>query len=117
MQPDDRDASYLWDILEAAKTAIEATRGKDFEAYEREPMLRLGTERCVEIVGLAADRISPQFREAHPEVPWQTLVSQGNVLAQEYWDIRHEAIWHLLREHLPALVAQLEPLLPPAPER
>lgn len=116
MQPDDRDASYLWDIVDAAKTAIEAARGIDYETYERDRMRRLAVERCIEILGEAANRISPAFREANPEVPWQRIVSQRNVLAHEYRDIRHEKIWRLLREHLPALVAQLEPQLPPPPE-
>jgi hypothetical protein len=42
--------------------------------------------------------------------------SQRNLLAHEYRDVRHEKIWSVLREHLPRLVAQLEPLLPPPPK-
>ena len=115
MQPDLRDASYLWDIVDAARTAIEATRELDYGDYERNAVLRLAAERCIEIIGEAANRVSEDFRRAHPDIPWQKIVSQRNVLAHEYRDVRHEKIWRVLREHLPTLVAQLEPLLPPPP--
>jgi uncharacterized protein with HEPN domain len=115
MRPDLRDASYLWDIVDAARTAIEATRGIDSVDYERNAVLRLAAERCIEIIGEAANRVSEELRDAHPEIPWQKMVSQRNVLAHEYRDVRHEKIWSVLRDHLPQLLAQLEPLLPPPP--
>jgi uncharacterized protein with HEPN domain len=115
MRPELRDASYLWDIVDAARTALDATRGLTLEEYERSPVLRLAAERCIEILGEAASRVSAGFRQAHPEIPWQKMVSQRNVLAHEYRDIRHGKIWRLLQEHLPRLVEQIEPLLPPPP--
>lgn len=115
MQPDLRDASYLWDILDAARAAISETRGIEYAEYERSALLRAAAERWIEVIGEAASRVSPELRRAHPEVPWQKMVSQRNVLAHEYRDIRHEKIWRVLREHLPPLVEQLEPLLPPQP--
>jgi uncharacterized protein with HEPN domain len=116
MRPDLRDASYLWDIVESATAAIDATRELDFATYERSAVLRAAAERWIEIIGEAANRVSEVFRQAHPEVPWQKMISQRNLLAHEYRDVRHEKIWSVLREHLPRLVAQLEPLLPPPPK-
>lgn len=116
MRPDLRDASYLWDILETGRTALEAIEGVDFTAYQESPVLRAASERWIEIIGEAANRISPGFRLAHPEIPWQKIVNQRNVLAHEYREIRHEKIWNVLEEHLSALVAAIEPLLPPPPE-
>ncbi len=41
MRPDLRDASYLWDIVDAGRTAIEATRHLDLAAYERDRVVQL----------------------------------------------------------------------------
>ena len=68
MQPDERDAAYLWDMLEAAKTVLDFTRDLTFYDYQRDKMLKLAVERSIEIIGEAASRVSKEFREAHPEI-------------------------------------------------
>lgn len=115
MRPDERDAAYLWDMLEAAKTALDLTAGYDPEQYLRDRKLQLAIERLVEILGEAARRVSQAVREAHPEVPWRRIIGQRHVLAHEYGEIQHERMWLLITDHLPALIAALAPLVPEAP--
>jgi uncharacterized protein with HEPN domain len=116
MQPDERDAGYLWDMLEAAREVVQFTRGISFAAYVRERMRQRAVERAVEIIGEAARRVSSPFRAAHPEIPWRQIIAQRNVLAHEYGEVLQEKVWRVAVEHIPALVAQLEPLVPPIPE-
>jgi uncharacterized protein with HEPN domain len=97
MQLEQRNAALLWDILEAARRAIEFA------------------QRALEIVGEAANRLSKEFQEAHPEIPWRKMVGLRNVLIHEYGEIDHALVWTVVQEHLPVLVAQIEPLLPPLP--
>ena len=112
MQPEARDAAYLWDMLDAARNAIEFTRGKTLDDFVEDRMLQYAVERAVEIVGEAANRISSTFHQAHPEVPWRKIVGQRNVLAHEYGDIDPSMMWDLARKHLPVLVQQIEELIP-----
>jgi predicted nucleotidyltransferase len=51
----------------------------------------------------------------HPEIPWRKIIAQRNVLAHEYGEVEPSLVWVLVTDHLPRLVAQLEPLLPPPP--
>ncbi len=115
MQPDQRDAAYLWDMLEAARRAVEFTRGGTLDGYLKNRMLQYAVERAIEIVGEAANRVSAGFREAHPEVPWRKIVAQRNVLVHEYGDIEPTLIWDLVQTYLPALIVRLEGLVPSAP--
>lgn len=115
MQPDQRDAAYLWDMLEAARRAVEFTRGVTLAHYLENRMLQYAVERAIEIVGEAANRVSPGFREAHPEIPWRKIVAQRNVLVHEYGDIEPNLIWDLIQTYLPTLIQQLEALVPSAP--
>ncbi|HET7462431.1 MAG TPA: HepT-like ribonuclease domain-containing protein [Longimicrobium sp.] len=39
---------------------------------------------AVEQVGEAASRLSPEFRDAHPEVPWRRIIGVRNRLAHDY---------------------------------
>jgi len=116
MQPEQRDASYLWDMLEAAQRVIEFTLGVTLPEYSGSPMLHLAVERALEILGEAANRVSPSFQQAHSEIPWRRIVAQRNVLVHEYGDIEHALIWDLVQRQIPILAEQLQSLVPPPPE-
>lgn len=116
MQPEQRDAAYLWDMLEAAREALSFTRGITREAYLESPLLQRAVERTIEIIGEAANRISPALREAHPEIPWRKIVAQRNVLVHEYGEIEQGLLWDLVCERVPVLVQQLEAIIPPEPQ-
>ncbi|MCU0638233.1 MAG: DUF86 domain-containing protein [Methanothrix sp.] len=116
MQPEDRDAAYLWDMLDAAGSILSFMEGKSFEAYLQDRMLQLAVERGLEIIGEAAHNVSPEFRLQHPEIPWKGIIGQRNVLAHEYGAIKHDLIWEVVKVNLPVLVARLEPIVPPPPQ-
>ena len=49
MLPEDRNAAYLWDILDAARTIIQFTSGLKIEEYLKDRKLQLAAERLIEI--------------------------------------------------------------------
>lgn len=116
MRPDQRDASYLWDMLDAARWVLDSTRGVSFAEYTQDRKLFLAIERAIQIIGEAANRVSPGFQQTHPEIPWKGIVAQRNVLVHEYGDVEHALIWDLIQRHLPLLVEQLSSLIPPLPQ-
>lgn len=69
MRPEDRDAAYLWDMLDAARTVLRITAGVGSDRYLQDRTLQLAVERAIEIIGEAAGRVSETFRRAHPEIP------------------------------------------------
>jgi uncharacterized protein with HEPN domain len=117
MQPDERDAAYLWDMLDAARTIREFTSGVGFQQYSQNRMLQLAIERAVEIIGEAARHVSEAFKQAHPEIPWRSIIAQRHVLAHQYGEIEQERIWLVATVHVAELIANLEPLIPPLPPK
>jgi uncharacterized protein with HEPN domain len=115
MQPEERDAAYLWDMLDAARTIVEFAHGLGLHDYLSDKKLQLAVERELEIIGEAARRISDIFKTAHPAVPWSRIIGQRNVLAHDYGDIKQDRIFVVASVHIPELIGLLEPLLPPVP--
>ena len=113
--PEGRDAAYLWDMLDAARRIQRYTVGLTLDEYLKSDMVQSAVERCFEVLGEAARRVSDPFKQAHPEIPWQKIVAQRNVFAHEYDEIIPALVWKTVRTHVPGLIAQLEPLIPPAP--
>ncbi|MFP4100963.1 HepT-like ribonuclease domain-containing protein [Coleofasciculus sp.] len=115
MQPNSRESGYLWDMLQAAIRLQEFTAGLSYEAYLESILLQSAVERQLEILGEAARRMSEDFRQVHPEIPWSDIIGQRNVIAHQYEEIRQERIWSVVTSDIPTLIAQLEPLIPPLP--
>jgi len=111
MQPDERDAAYLWDMLEAAREAHAIVDGVSLDEYLVDTLRRRALERTIEILGEAARRVTPEFQSACSEIDWRGLIGQRNLLAHEYGRISDRLLYEAAVEHLPALLAVLERLI------
>ncbi len=115
MQPEERDAALLWDMLEHGRRAVSYTTGRSFQQYLADSMLRHAVERVTQIVGEAASKLSREFRDAHPQIPWRPIIAQRHILVHDYGDIHDDKIWRVATVHIPELIRLIEPLIPPPP--
>ena len=112
MLPEERDAAYLWDMLDAARAIESFVAGVRAEDYARNRQLQYAVER-------GGDRWrsrSARVRLASGRSPGNTLAADHRarkVLAHEYGEIRQERIWLVATRHIPDLIRSLEPLVPP----
>lgn len=106
-----RDPATLIDILNAARRIEEATASLEWERFEREWLVQSAIIRQLEIVGEATKRLSPEFREAHPEVPWKRMAGLRDVLIHGYDTVDLEMVWLVAREAIPGLIHQLSELM------
>jgi len=105
------DAAYLWDILDAARTAESILSNKSYVEFEREVLLKRAVERILEIIGEAANHISQEYKDAHPEIPWKRMIGQRYFLAHEYGDIQYERLWLVVKKDIPDLLIPLKKCL------
>jgi uncharacterized protein with HEPN domain len=112
MNPDDRDAANLHDMLEVALEARELVAEIDAEAFLEDRVRRRALERMLELIGEAARRVTPLCQAEHPEIPWRRIVGQRNILAHEYGRIEPKLLYKTAREEMPSLIAALERILP-----
>ena len=74
------DLVRLRDMLDHARLAVGFTTGRAQGDLKSDAMLALACLRALEIVGEAASRISPEFRDAHPELSWREMIAMRNRL-------------------------------------
>ncbi len=115
MRPEELDAAYLWDMLDAAQAAREFTADLTFDEYLANRQAQFAVERALEIIGEAARHVSEQFRQAHPDVRWHSIMAQRNVLAHDYGAVKQDRIWSVVTIDLPDLIEKLRNWLPPVP--
>ncbi|WNZ46118.1 DUF86 domain-containing protein [Leptolyngbya boryana CZ1] len=116
MQANERDIAALWDMAQAIRRIQEFSAGSTLEDYLNSALLQSAIERQFEVLGEAARRISPDFQQAHPEIDWRNIIGLRNVIAHRYEQVIQERLWNNIEAILPALLVQVESLLPPLEE-
>ncbi len=112
MQPDERDAAYLWDMLQICEEIADLLKEHDEAAFHDNRLLQRAIERDVELVGETARTLSQVFRDAHPELAWREIIGIRNILAHEYGRIDHALLYHTATDDIPALATRLRLILP-----
>lgn len=108
MKPEDRDAGYLWDILDTAREVRELIRDVTLEMLLSDTRTRRALERTLEIIGEAAGHISEPMRATHPEIPWIAIIGQRNIIAHGYAVIDYGRLFATATNDIPTLILNLE---------
>jgi len=107
-----RDDAHLLDILKAARLAFEFKGPADKAEFLGDAKTQSAVLHQLLIIGEAVKRISPEFRAAHPEVPWKPIAGTRDKLIHFYEGVDLEEVWKMLSADLPELIRLIEPLAP-----
>src|SRR6185295_7607351 len=100
MQPEERDAAYLWNLVEAGRQIQEFTAAISFNEYVGHQLLPSAVELQLEKLGEAARKVSSSFRKEHSEIPWRRIVGLRNILMHRYYAIDLAKIWTIIHDEL-----------------
>jgi uncharacterized protein with HEPN domain len=112
-----RDDAFLLDMLLAAREIRGFTEGFTVGRFLSDRVTQHAVMRLIQNIGEAARSISPDFQQAHPEIPWRAIIGMRNRLVHEYFRIIPEKVWEAVKRDLPRLVAVIKPLVPPDESR
>lgn len=104
------DRERLEDILEACRSLRQHVAGR-LDDLPRDEILRLATERLVEIIGEAAARISSELQAAHPDVDWRGPAGIRTILAHRYFGIDLDVVRAVVEHDVPKLESQIRAIL------
>ena len=67
--------------------------------------------RNFEIIGEAANRIDPDFRDSNPEIEWKRIRGFRNRIVHKYLGIDYEIVWQIIVEYLDELLVWLDKIV------
>ena len=108
-----RDSALLLDMLLAAREVLQFTSDLTQDQFQADSLRRSGTYYQLQTIGEAASKISPDFKAAHPEIPWPPIIGLRHQLVHNYARINPDEIWNIIQIDVPHLISQLEPHVPP----
>ena len=106
------DEVRLQHMLDAAKEAVEFAAGKLRKDLDSDRMLTLAITKSIEIIGEAASRVTEECKTENDNIPWNDISGMRNRLIHGYFDINLDIVWETVKEDLPALLIELEKIVP-----
>jgi uncharacterized protein with HEPN domain len=67
--------------------------------------------RNFEVIGEAANRIDPDFRDKNPEIEWKRIRGFRNRIVHEYFGIDYEIVWEIINTYLDEMIDCLKTLI------
>ncbi|MCQ2238063.1 MAG: DUF86 domain-containing protein [Bacteroidaceae bacterium] len=98
-----RDIDRLRHILEQIDTLIALVPELSFDTLDNDKVRYYGIVKMTEIIGEASYKLTDEFVESHPEVPWKVIRGMRHYLVHEYYQVSKEGLWDTLVNDLPEL--------------
>ena len=93
----ERDREALGDILGVLDRAL-GFPITNLQTLEETDYLQDAVVRCLEVIGEATKRLSQDFRDRHPEVPWRAMAGMRDLLIHAYDRVDLEEVWEAYRQ-------------------
>ena len=107
----DSDRIRLQHMLDAAQEALEFVSGRNREDLNTDRMLLRALIKDIEIIGEAANKVSEEYKNNTPNLPWQDIIDMRNRLIHVYFRINLNIVWQTVKDDLPFLIKELNEII------
>lgn len=105
------DKVYIGHMLDMAKKACEKANNKKREDFDADENLRLALTHLLQVIGEAASRVSRDFYQLHPEIPWEAITGMRHKVVHDYMGVDEGVVWDTVVKELQPLIQQLEEIV------
>jgi uncharacterized protein with HEPN domain len=105
---DEFDREWLTDMLEHAGKAIRILGSQNATELAADETNLLAVSLAVQVIGEAANRVSPGTQATLPEIPWADVIGMRHRLVHGYRTRSPQVIADTVRNDLPLLVSVLK---------
>ena len=98
-----RDSVYLSMIQDEMVFLLQKKKSTNFKEFSRDDTARRAVSRSLEIIGEASSRLSEEFRERNPQIPWKNLDGMKSRLIHSYFGTDWNLVWSILEMDIPEI--------------
>ena len=91
--------------------AIDKILQRDFDQWQidiaNDPILAYALVKLIEIIGEATYKLTPEFRQNHPDTNWDAIEGLRHILVHGYYKIKLPRVLDVVNEDIPLLRDQV----------
>ncbi len=100
----------LRDINEAIDRILEKLPPEKPDFFKSD-LLQVWVLYHIQVIGEAANGISPEFQEQYTAIPWKDIIAMRHLLVHHYFGIDLDEVWDTARDDLPRLHKEIARIL------
>lgn len=105
------DRIRILHMRDAAREAVGFVVNRTRADLDTDRMLARALTHCVQEIGEAASRVTDGARAPVPALPWRKIVGMRHIRVHDYDRIDADAVWRVVQEDLPELIAAADEAL------
>jgi len=105
------DLQRLNHIVEAIHEIEQYTKSTELSQFLANSMMRFACVKQIEIIGEAANYITPETKELFTDTEWKQIIGMRHILVHEYFGTDFDLIWQVIIKDLPVLKAKVTDVL------
>lgn len=102
-----KDRARLEHIIAASDNILRYTDSKSYTDLQTDDMMCYAVVYNIMTVGEAAYHLTKQFKKLHSQTNWDDITKMRNVLAHDYYKLRLQTIWEVVKNDIPPLRQQI----------
>lgn len=105
-----RNKEAIIDLIRACNLIIQFCKNIDKETFLTDEKTQSSVLYQVVIIGEAVNRLSPDFIQSYPQIPFNAIRGMRNRVVHEYKEVDVDILWEVTQTNIPELLSQFERL-------
>ncbi len=101
----------LENVIGFCEDVLKITEGIGEAEFFSDITINRSALHTIALIGEAARHIPDEVRDAHPEIPWVSIIGTRNLIIHDYLGIDDDRVWEIVRKNIPELLPKLHALL------
>ncbi|MGA1134377.1 MAG: DUF86 domain-containing protein [Prochlorotrichaceae cyanobacterium] len=99
------------DISTAIQKILRYAQGVERYQFQEEDEKQAAILYQLIIIGEATKRLSNEFREQYPTIPWKQMAGLRDVVIHDYDELDLDILWNVISINLPDILPEIQVIL------
>ncbi len=99
---------HIYDAILEIESYIDKST---YDIFISNTMMQFACVKQLEIIGEAANHLTPHFKKLYSEIQWREIIDLRNLLIHEYFGIDTKIVWDIIKIDIVSLKSQLKEII------
>jgi uncharacterized protein with HEPN domain len=105
------DKARLQHIYDAILEIESYIKKSSYKVFQSNTMMQFACVKQLEIIGEAANHLTPSFKKLYSEIQWREIIDLRNLLIHEYFGIDTKIVWDIIKTDIVSLKSQFREII------